>query len=310
MTTRTWIGGGNNKADNPDDWSPFGVPQPGVDSILMTQGTIKVRGSEIAGSNGLGGPIMDVQGDVRVNLSDDASVMPIEVVSGETQLHIHDEAMLGLTLGISGQAPSATVDLAANSRWIGNFSAFSGSLVINGAHGALFITNDIPSGATVVNPLTLPVQPDFVAINANIGDGSASITADSGATVEVGGSAASGQVFQANASSDTFGSVLSAPGILKIDHPNLFDGQLQLGIGEIDLVGLARADSYSYQQDLLSIYSCGKIIEKLSRQQVPGLQGSSFGSLAVEKTAVGVSIYTSNNASHPAGTLLPLYTSS
>jgi hypothetical protein len=310
LTTRTWIGGGNNKADNPNDWSPFGVPQPEVDSILMTQGTMNVRGSEIAGSNNTGGPTMDVQGDVTVNLSDDASVMPIEVVSGQAKLHIHDEATFGLYLGISGQAPSAIVDLASNSRWIGNFSAFSGSLVIDGAHGALFIQNDLGSGATVVNPLTLPVQPAFVAINANIGDGSAPISADSGATVEVGGSAASGQVFQANAFSDTFGPVLNAPGILKIDHPNLFDGQVQLGIGEIDLIGLVRADSYSYQQDLLSIYSFGKIIDKLSLQQVPGLQGSGLGSLAVEKTALGVSIYTSSNASHPAGILLPLYTSS
>jgi hypothetical protein len=29
MTTRTWIGGGNNRADNPNDWAPNGVPQPG-----------------------------------------------------------------------------------------------------------------------------------------------------------------------------------------------------------------------------------------------------------------------------------------
>jgi hypothetical protein len=48
MTTRTWIGGGNNKASNPKDWSPAGVPQPG-DSLSMGSGTMNLSGTALAG---------------------------------------------------------------------------------------------------------------------------------------------------------------------------------------------------------------------------------------------------------------------
>jgi hypothetical protein len=47
-TTRTWIGGGNNKAANPNDWSPTGDPQVG-DSLMMTHGTMNVSGNGLAG---------------------------------------------------------------------------------------------------------------------------------------------------------------------------------------------------------------------------------------------------------------------
>jgi hypothetical protein len=48
MTNRTWIGGGNNQASNPKDWSPTGAPQPG-DTLTMSQGTIKISGNAMAG---------------------------------------------------------------------------------------------------------------------------------------------------------------------------------------------------------------------------------------------------------------------
>jgi hypothetical protein len=47
MTTRTWIGGGNNKATNVKDWSPTGVPQSG-DDLLMTQGVMDIAGNALA----------------------------------------------------------------------------------------------------------------------------------------------------------------------------------------------------------------------------------------------------------------------
>ena len=37
MTDRTWLGGGNNNARNPNDWSPTGAPQPG-DILSMPNG--------------------------------------------------------------------------------------------------------------------------------------------------------------------------------------------------------------------------------------------------------------------------------
>jgi hypothetical protein len=47
MANRTWIGGGNNKASNPKDWTPYGTPQSG-DIVIIDHGTVNVSGSELA----------------------------------------------------------------------------------------------------------------------------------------------------------------------------------------------------------------------------------------------------------------------
>ena len=48
-TSWTWIGGGNNSADNPRDWSPARLPQPGT-TINMTSGTMNVSGNSLDGA--------------------------------------------------------------------------------------------------------------------------------------------------------------------------------------------------------------------------------------------------------------------
>src|SRR3954453_5193678 len=55
MTARTWIGGGNNQADNAKDWSPGGVPQAG-DTLAVfppagspQQSVMNVKGNALAG---------------------------------------------------------------------------------------------------------------------------------------------------------------------------------------------------------------------------------------------------------------------
>ena len=48
MAARTWTGGANNDAANPNDWSPTGAPQPG-DSLTMGAGTINLSGNDLAG---------------------------------------------------------------------------------------------------------------------------------------------------------------------------------------------------------------------------------------------------------------------
>ena len=49
MTDRTWIGGGNNDASDPNDWNPTGVPLLG-DSLLMPDGgTMNIIGNDLVG---------------------------------------------------------------------------------------------------------------------------------------------------------------------------------------------------------------------------------------------------------------------
>ena len=96
---------------------------------------------------------------------------------------------------------------------------------------------------------------------------------------------------------------------LIIDHPNEFlasvaIGSVALGVAGtdavIDLNDLVKANSYSFHNDMLTIYGQnGKAIDTLRL--------SSTEAFSVEKTPTGmVSIYTAFSQP-PAGTLLPLH---
>src|SRR5207248_2090163 len=110
-------------------------------------------------------------------------------------------------------------------------------------------------------------------INANVaGAGSLSVSG----TLIFGKSVGSGQEV------DVVG------GTVQVSQPTKFLGSAQLLTGgtghvsEIDLMGLANADSYTYQNDLLSIFSGSSVIDKLH------LHDSTPNGFAVEKTAGSV----------------------
>jgi hypothetical protein len=82
--------------------------------------------------------------------------------------------------------------------------------------------------------------------------------------------------FQQSVASGIFVEVTANPGaLLTIDQPNAFLGSVQLGdptssgIGEtIRLLGLQSADSYSFLNDILSLYSGNTVIDTLRMQNV------------------------------------------
>ena len=49
MTDRVWLGARGDRAANPGNWSPKGVPQPG-DALAMTQGTMSIKDDDLAGN--------------------------------------------------------------------------------------------------------------------------------------------------------------------------------------------------------------------------------------------------------------------
>ena len=49
MATLTWIGGGNNSAGNPKDWSGDTTPKPSDTLILSNGSTINVTGNQLQG---------------------------------------------------------------------------------------------------------------------------------------------------------------------------------------------------------------------------------------------------------------------
>ncbi|HEX2940018.1 MAG TPA: hypothetical protein VHO91_03160 [Rhodopila sp.] len=73
-TTLTWVGGGDNLASDPADWSPSGVPAPG-DTLFVNTGTINLTGDVLAGAT------LEVdapQASVAINVDGDASLNLVE----------------------------------------------------------------------------------------------------------------------------------------------------------------------------------------------------------------------------------------
>jgi hypothetical protein len=45
---RTWVGGGDNDASNPDNWSPVGTPEEGDDLLMPNGGTMNIQDNGLA----------------------------------------------------------------------------------------------------------------------------------------------------------------------------------------------------------------------------------------------------------------------
>jgi hypothetical protein len=301
MANKTWLGGGNNQANNPNDWSPAGVPQFS-DNMLMTRGTMNITDFDLGNDPAFPGVVglnraLAVEGNATINLDDNAAVFPA-VFSGHATINVEDRNNMFLQVGNGGVAASATVDLKANSQWVGGFLTISpgtGQLIINGAPHATFVNFVGTAGGSAVEGVG-----SVVTINADIASPGYSIGAFDGGKLVINGSVGSGTIAVGS-------NFLPNPviGTAIISRPDEFHGTLDLTVGEIDLNGLARADSYSYTNDLLSIYAGGRIIDQTRLTQ----QNEGAGPLpfSVVKTHGGVALFTNIDPVHPAGTILPVH---
>jgi hypothetical protein len=293
MTNKTWLGGGNNQANNPNDWSPVGVPAS-PDVMNMSQGTMNIDNFALS-ATAFETPL-HISGNVSLNLSHNSTVFA-DVNFGQTTINIHDDD----TMGLQTHGGSATVNLTANSQWIGGFVAEGGTITVNGAPHAAFINSDQEQTAPRVSGF-VDGGGTKVDIRANI-KGTGAIQVSDNGSLDVGGSVSAGQTVILEPLN---GAVATGPpGFLQVDHPDQFNGAIDLGEGEIDLNGLAKADSYTYQNDLLSIFHGKSVIDTLRLNQIA--QDLGVLPFAVEKTTAGVSIYTTSDPTHPPGTALPAY---
>ena len=124
MTTRTWVGGGNNKASNPTDWSPAGAPQPG-DVLDMNAGVINVKGNALAGDS--------------LNLDANGAAYTIDV-SSHTSLNWSAE-----------YSDAVTVNLAAHSKWVGGFGSGPGDHVTIAGPGQFENQHSSVDGTAVID---------------------------------------------------------------------------------------------------------------------------------------------------------------
>jgi hypothetical protein len=287
LAALTWIGGGSNQARNPNDWidengSPS-VPTPGGSLLVTGVGpfTMNIRGDDLAGngfldrSTGLTANLShqanvsadtffenhstfnvtqrsvlhvgESRGNVTVNLSQH-STLNLSVDEGESTINIsgHDTATIGVFRG------GATVNVNKGGHWNGSFDGQDfGHIVVNGSAGAVF-NNDAVSGVGIGGSATIAIDV--------IGTGSFDIAATpSGVPL--------GPSRMEFAKSVGPHQSVSDGGLLQIDQPNLFAATVTLNsapvASEIDLEGLANADSYSYSGDILKIYSGCTVIDTL-----------------------------------------------
>jgi hypothetical protein len=284
-TTRTWQGGGNNEAANRSDWSPTGTPQAG-DALLVTGPgpyTMNVRGRDLAGDS------LTLRTTVlTANLSHRA-VMTANFMTnsaGTFNLSGRSTLTLSTTSGAHLGTNPATVNIFGNDNLILNntdsrvainlhpgakvhgffttgefFGVTFGQITINGKAGTAFDNN---GHSLLVNTEQATINTDVVGKGrfdvANQGPYS-SPGGISRAKIEFGAAVGPNQ------------SVVDSS-LVVIDKPNQFHASITLASStasvaapfpaEIDLMGLATADSYSYTNDMLRIWSGHKVIDTLN----------------------------------------------
>ena len=98
MAMLTWVGGGNDRVDDPRDWSSSGMPQVG-DTLQMTSGLMNIKGYNLPPGDYLqltGPDILGAQSDVTLNLSQGSSFTTV-VYSDHPEINVSgtDTLILG-----------------------------------------------------------------------------------------------------------------------------------------------------------------------------------------------------------------------
>jgi hypothetical protein len=278
MTTLTWVGGGNNKASVPGHWSPHAKPQPG-DTLQMGGYTVPyptytmdIRGNDLAGD-----PLLIQNANAIINMrhadatlsvsttAPFASSVTVEMSRNSTLNLTTQGSLTRPTVNLSGSdtlnaqigyQSGLSVQVADNSTWTGTASvqSLANGLNVSGGTNSTFVHNGSTGFDRSTGIIDIPVM----------GTGTFGVSGGF-AKLEFGSSVGVNQsVWSAEA--------LGRPAdVVVIDHPDEFHASTTLYYGgEFDLMGLATADSYSYANDMLNIWSGNKIIDtlRLSDQSV------------------------------------------
>jgi hypothetical protein len=325
MQTLSWIGGGNNRADNRNDWSPASAPQSGdslevggaAGSPALGLYTMNVEGTDLAGDtlqtgshgtltanlshHAVATPAVSF-GDATFNLKQ-ASSLSLSIshatatvsVAGKSSLDL-DPAYGQINVSVSGtdrisMSPNeggpagVTFTLASGARLVGTLDTPESGVTIHGPAGSTF-DND---GASTIN-----------AVGSVIG---VDVTGAGSFTVPVQNFDFSGFNLEFLAAVGANQSV-SDGGEILIAKATEFRAAMTLTSAHsiVDLQGIASADSYSFANDLLSIYSGNSVIDRMRlTDQTP------YG-FDVTKTAAGdVNIVALNTPGQTVSGALPIH---
>jgi hypothetical protein len=295
MTDRTWTGNVNNSARNPGNWDPTGAPQPGDNLLLPSGSTIDVTDDDLHGDPlVVSGAISFPPPPTTINLSHHAHVLleksdfsaaatVIVNVKGTDFL----DAVTGTIGNDPGGAPSLTVSLAHNARLLGSFNMRFGTLTISDGNHARYVNNGTDSlrgthaviGTDVTGSGTFQVSAVQVSRTGAIPG-----------FLEFGEFVSKGQTVDLTGLRvvDEFGNVFPTTSTIQLDEPKEFRGTVDLhDLSIADLVGLAKADSWSYENEMLSIFNgCGRLIDKLNVISDATSTGDTHG-LSVSKSLAG-----------------------
>jgi hypothetical protein len=267
---RTWLGGGNDRASNPNDWSPKGSPQPGDALSMPNGGTMNIHGNDLHGDTLLiGGASSSPSQDFTLN------------VSGTTAFQ---EAAAFPPVGIG----SITINLADHAKWIGGFSTnLGGGVFITGEGRFANQVSNVAAKSTVdvdvVGHGTFNVESD----QSVVGVLEFTKSVDRGQAITVGGDQTRGVTAR-----------------LLVDDPRDFHAPVKLGFGEIVLGGL-KADSFTVKDDLLLLFSGSKVVGKLDLTVQPQAHPTGF---TVSQSSQGITLFGDGAGSIAGGTLLPMHT--
>lgn len=171
------------------------------------------------------------------------------------------------------------VNLAQDSEWVGGFNNTPGDVTRVGGYG-WFLNN----GSSFVNGTAVIGVPV-------VGTGTfTAVEAHSSGRLEFASSVGGGQTVDIIA-----GGYGLEHGTLQIDAPHAFHAQVNLGFGEVILEGI-RATSYSLKNDLLTLFSGGRVVDTL-RFDVVSMGAIAPGPLGVTQVGSAINIHTDfNNA--------------
>lgn len=284
--TKLWQGSGD--VYSAASWSPTGPPQPG-DHLVLSSGVAFELGGDLAGDtltigpSTLGTPEFHSATFIMVD-----ATAKVDVLSpgggSETDATLvelgRDRLDLTLTAGKLGVA-KADIFLAPGAHVAGTLTTEQGgghSITIAGGPGSTF-ANEGSTLSFGSAKIEVPVT----------GAGSWAVGGFGG--LEFDSSVGRGQVV-----------TLVGEDTLTINAPHRFHGTVDNnGYGTIDLNNLV-ADSYSYKNDMLSLWEQGKVVDTLRLASVNGV--------SVEPTSTGVAVTAALNPNSlpPGTTLLPLHT--
>ncbi len=288
MATRTWVGGyDNNSVYQNDNWSPTGPVQAG-DTLQMFSGTANMAGGNLSGDTlyvGTQTSYANYTPPAVVNLSDGASLTAVAATTAYAQQNVVFNARgidtLNLTINNNFYSTmSTTVNIASDSLLNGvvTVEGHNGNLTMNGAGLSAFDN----SGASSVGYNCV------ATIDANVlGIGSFAVDGDAGLSF---------LKFVGPGESVT----LAGYDSLGIGMPHAFLGQVDIANGSapfaIDLAGIANADSYSYANDMLTLFDGNRPIDVLRLNDSGTLKvgenssgvfvGSSAGTLPTDTIAL------------------------